>query len=449
LNLKLARVNFDESVNYLLSLGHEMAAMKLGLENVRRLLGRLGHPERAFPSVQIAGTNGKGSTAAMLDSICRAAGVRAGLYTSPHLVSVTERIRVGGREISREQFARSAARVRACAEGVRRETGALPTFFEQVTGIALDAFREARVSLAVLETGLGGRLDATTAAGASVVALTPIAIDHQEHLGPTLAHIASEKAAVIREGVRRVVSAPQEPEVEQLIRERARGFGVEPRFASREVEAEGTCGGGGRLRARVRAARGDYGSMCLALRGRHQLTNAAVAVLIAEALADEGFRLPREAVVAGLERAEHAGRLEFDESLRPPVLFDGAHNVAGAHALGAYLDEFVRAPVTLIFGAMRDKELKEIGAVLFPRAAHLILTEPRSLRAATVGELVRAVPVPASSSTIALAPESADALKVARAHTGPGGVVCVTGSLYLIGEVKSLLATHGASGKNA
>ncbi|HWS53997.1 MAG TPA: folylpolyglutamate synthase/dihydrofolate synthase family protein [Pyrinomonadaceae bacterium] len=431
-------MDFDETVSYLLGLGHETVAVKLGLDNVTRLLARLGHPERAFPSVQIAGTNGKGSTAAMLDAVCRAAGLRAGLYTSPHLISITERVRVGGRELSREAFARAATEVRAAAEEVRRESGALATFFEQVTAGALVAFREARVELAILETGMGGRLDATTAAGASLVAVTPVALDHQEYLGGTLAEIASEKAAVVRPGARAVV-APQEPEAERVVLARCRECGVEPRRATPDwLAVEGRCEGG-RLRVRLRTGRDDYGGVCLALRGRHQLTNAAAAVALAEALADEGFPLTREAVVAGLERAEHPGRLELDERAAPPVLLDGAHNPAGARALRAYLDEFVAAPVTMVFGAMRDKALAEIAGLLFPAASDLILTEPRSPRAASIGELLRAVPTPTSSSTITLAPSSADALALARARAAAGGLVCVTGSLYLVGEVRGLL----------
>jgi dihydrofolate synthase/folylpolyglutamate synthase len=431
-------MNFDESVKYLYSLGHETLAIKLGLENVTRLLGRLGDPQKSFPSVQIAGTNGKGSTAAMLASILRAAGLRAGLYTSPHLVSVTERVRVGGREISRDEFARHAARVREAAREVERESGALPTFFEQVTGIALSAFAEEKVEVAVLETGLGGRLDATTAAGARWVAVTPVALDHQEYLGDTLAEIAGEKAAIIRPGTRAVV-APQEPEALAVILRRCRECGVEPRFATEETEVE-EAGADGRLRVSIRTARADYAGVRLALRGRHQLTNAAVAVALAEVLAEDGFAISRENIIEGLETAEHAGRLELDAQREPHVLYDGAHNVAGARALRAYLDEFApREGVTLVFGAMRDKELEEIGRVLFPAARHLVLTSPVSPRAASVEELLRAVPVPPSSSTIALAPSSRDALTIARTHTPLDGLVCVTGSLYLVGEVKAQL----------
>ena len=435
-------MNFDESVSYLYGLGHETLAIKLGLENVTRLLERLGRPQDSFPSVQIAGTNGKGSTAAMLAGICRAAGLRAGLYTSPHLVSVTERVRVGGREVGRDEFARHATRVRAAAEEVARGSGALPTFFEQVTGVALSAFAEAGVGLAILETGLGGRLDATTAAGARWVGVTPVALDHQEYLGASLAEIAAEKAAIIRPGVRAAVVAVQEPEAWEVILRRCRECGVEPRAATDEISVE-EAGADGRLRVSFRTARAEYAGVRLALRGRHQLTNAATAVALAESLADDGLAITREHIVEGLETAEHAGRLELQTHVGHRLLFDGAHNPAGARALRDYLDEFAGGPVTLVFGAMRDKQLAEMGRALFPAARHLVLTEPKNPRAATVEELLRAVPVPPSSSTIALAPSSRDALAVARTHTEAGGLVCVTGSLYLVGEVKRLLEEGG------
>src|SRR3989442_3615343 len=203
-------MDFEQTISYLLSLGHETLTIKLGLENTETLLGALANPHKQFPSVQIAGTNGKGSTAVMLESICRAAGIRAGLFTSPHLISITERVRMGGEEISESDFAKLTQRVKTAAEDLlghgRLET--LPTFFEHVTAIALLAFREGNVELAILETGLGGRLDSTTAAGAGIVALTPIAKDHEEYLGHTLAEIAVEKAAIIRPGVTAIV-APQ------------------------------------------------------------------------------------------------------------------------------------------------------------------------------------------------------------------------------------------------
>src|SRR6266542_718999 len=213
-------MTFEESLSYLLSLGHETLTIKLGLANTERLLAALGNPHKSFPSVQIAGTNGKGSTAVMLESICRAAGIRVGLFTSPHLVSITERIRIDGQKISESEFARLTAQVKETADVLVRssELKTLPTFFEHVTAIALLAFGEAKVELAILDTGLGGRLDSTTAAGAEIVAITPIAMDHEEYLGDTLAKIAAEKAAIIRPEVTAVI-AWQPPEALEVILE--------------------------------------------------------------------------------------------------------------------------------------------------------------------------------------------------------------------------------------
>src|SRR6266550_1556305 len=229
-------MHFDGALSYLLSLGHETLTIKLGLENTETLLAALGDPQAQFPAVQIAGTNGKGSTAAFLDSICRAAEIRAGLFTSPHLVSITERIKIGGESISEDEFARFTSTVKEAAEELiqqgRLET--LPTFFEHVTAIALLAFREAKVELAILETGLGGRLDSTTAAGADIVAITPIAMDHEEYLGNTLAEIAAEKAAIIRPGVTAIV-APQSKEVREVIIRQGETVGVEARFTSQTL----------------------------------------------------------------------------------------------------------------------------------------------------------------------------------------------------------------------
>src|SRR5262249_42677233 len=203
-------MTFEQALSYLLSLGHETLTIKLGLANTEALLNALGNPDRLFPAVQIAGTNGKGSTAAFLDSICRAPGIRTGLFTSPHLISVTERIKVDGRTILELQFARLTGVVRAVAEQLVARGGleTPPTFFEHVTAIALLAFARGHVELAILETGLGGRLDSTTAARADVVAITQIAIDHEEYLGHTIEEIAAEKAAIIRPGVTAVI-APQ------------------------------------------------------------------------------------------------------------------------------------------------------------------------------------------------------------------------------------------------
>jgi dihydrofolate synthase/folylpolyglutamate synthase len=434
-------MRFDEALGYLLSLGHETLAIKLGLTNTERLLAALGDPQKSFPSVQIAGTNGKGSTAVMLEAIARAAGTRTGLYTSPHLVSITERVRVDGVEISREEFARLTARVRATAERLVSEgtLPALPTFFEHVTAIALAAFREARVALAILETGLGGRLDATTTARADVVAITPVALDHQEYLGETLAEIASEKAAIIRPDVAAVV-APQSAEALAVILRRCADCGVVPRMAAAVASEVLGADETGRLRVNFETDKDRYDNVRLALRGRHQIINAQVAISLAETLRARGFPLTRAAIIEGLETASHAGRLELRRIAGHDFLFDGAHNPAGARALRAFLDEFIHAPVTLIFGAMRDKPLSEIAATLFPAANNLILTQPANPRAAAPETLARLVPHDFDSSRITLAPSSAEAVTAAHEQTPPAGIICVTGSLYLVGEVQSILS---------
>jgi dihydrofolate synthase/folylpolyglutamate synthase len=429
---------FDEALKYLLSLGHETLAIKLGLTNTERLLEALGRPQTSFPSVQIAGTNGKGSTAVMLEAAARAAGISTGLYTSPHLLSITERIRINGREISREDFARLTSKVRECAQALlfegRLET--LPTFFEHVTAIALLAFSEANVQLAILETGLGGRLDATTTAGAEIVAITPIALDHQEYLGETLREIAAEKAAIIRPGVIAII-APQAPEALDVILKRCDDCGVTPcldECKATILDADET----GHVRATFDTKEGRYENVLLGLRGRHQTTNAAVAIALAEALRERGFSLPPEAIIAGLESSTHAGRLELRDG-QPAILFDGAHNLAGARALRDFLDEFIKGHITLVFGAMRDKDLTGIAATLFPIAQHLVLTQPSNPRAAALETLSRLVPHDFDSSRITFARDLHEALSAARAQTSPGGTICVTGSLYLIGEVQSYL----------
>lgn len=431
---------FDEALQYLLSLGHETLAIKLGLKNIGLLLAALDRPQASFPSIQIAGTNGKGSTAVMLDSIARAAGINTGLYTSPHLARITERIKINGREIRREDFARLSTRVRAASESLCRE-GELetaPTFFEQVTAIALLAFSEGNVQLAILETGLGGRLDATTAAGAQVAAITPVALDHQEYLGAGLAEIAFEKAAIIRHGVEAVVVAPQQPEARAVIEQRSLETGITPHFVGDNIEIAGASESGN-FRASFETEEDTYRDVRLGLRGRHQIVNASVAIGLAERLRARGFPISRPAIIEGIESAEHSGRLELWEG-KPSLLFDGAHNFASAQAFRDYLHEFVKAPVTLVFGAMRDKELAEMAALLFPAARRLILTGMNNPRAATIEMLRRIVPHGFDSERISLAPSAAYAARLAMEVTPREGIVAVTGSLYLVGEMRELLS---------
>ena len=401
-------MNFEEAVNYLFGLGHEILTLKLGLRNTELLLQSLGNPERTFRAVQIAGTNGKGSTAVMLDSICGAAGIKTGLYTSPHLVSITERIRIDGQEISEEDFGLYTTIVRDASQRLldTGEIEALPTFFEHVTAIALLAFREAEIGLAILETGMGGRLDSTTAAGASIVAITQIAMDHEQYLGDTIERIASEKAAIIRPGVKAIIGKQHHPEALSVLLQRCEETGVRPIFAMPGSEP-------------VR----------IGLRGRHQLENAAIAIAVAESLS-----ISHAAILSGLETASHPGRLEVVAN-EPEILLDGAHNPAGAEALRDYLIEFGRRPLTIVFAAMSDKQLDRIGQTLFPLADNLILTTLDNPRAASL-ETLEAIAAQFATGSITKSKTIPDAVESARHITPPQGMICVTGSLYLIGEWK-------------
>ena len=399
-------MNFREAVDYLLGLGHETLTIKLGLRNTELLLATLGNPERAFASVQIAGTNGKGSTAVMLDSICRAAGIRCGLYTSPHLVSITERITISGTQITPEEFATCVTTVRDLSAKLE----ALPTFFEQLTVAALLAFRNARIELAILETGLGGRLDSTTAAKASIVAITPISMDHEEYLGDTLESIAAEKAAIIRPGVQAVI-AKQDPVALDVLLKRCEETGVTPIL---DTDMHG------------------YEEVCLGLRGRHQIENAGVAIRLAELL-----NIPHAAIATGLETATHPGRLELIQH-KPAFLIDGAHNPAGAESLRNYLDELAVRPLTLVFGAMRDKQLEQMGEILFPCADTLILTTIDNPRSASI-ERLQEVADQFARGRIMTSESSAAALRIAESETPPEGLICIAGSLYLIGELRPLI----------
>lgn len=444
-------MDFEEALCYLLSLGHETLAIKLGLRNTELLLDALGNPQTSYPSIQIAGTNGKGSTAVVLDSICRAAGIRTGLYTSPHLVSITERIKIAGAEISREDFARLATIVRETARHLvdQGRIEALPTFFEHVTAIAFLAFREAKAQLVVLETGLGGRLDATTAARAETVAITPISLDHQEYLGDTIAEIAAEKAAIIRAGVTAII-APQPPGALETILEQCARCNVMPSIDDCTSEILSSTADG-QIRANFTTLHDCYENVLLGLCGRHQLANVSTAIRLAESLAERGFPISHEAIVKGIEHARHPGRLEICDEFRARLLLDGAHNVAGARALRKYLDEFAIAPITLLFGAMRDKNLNEMTEALFPAADHLVLTRPDNPRAASTQSLQKFAERIIDRDRITVAASVSDALSKAREQTPLNGLICITGSLYLIGEVKRLLRdlVVAAAGSNA
>lgn len=427
-------MNFTEAVDYLFSLGNEILAMKLGLAAMERLLARLGDPHRGFRSILVAGTNGKGSTSACLASVLDAAGVKTGLFTSPHLIRATERIRIGDEEISPERFGALIGEVRAAADELI-ETGRLPaqpTFFEHLAAAAFLYFWEERVEVAVLEVGLGGRLDATNIVTPDIAVIASIGYDHQEYLGTTLTEIAGEKAAIIRPGARAFVSARQIPEAEEALRDHlkkidARADWVEPLpVTGRDAT--------GALRFEVGGR-----EIQTALRGRHQAHNAGLAVAVAREFLGASDATER-AVASGLASVRWRGRLELIPGT-PPVLLDGAHNPQGAETLADFLEnDFARRPVTLVFAAMRDKPVRELLSPLARLVSRFIATEvsssPRTLSSATLAGVAREIWNPADVLEEKRLP---DALALAREVTPPDGAILVSGSLYLVGEAVAFL----------
>jgi dihydrofolate synthase/folylpolyglutamate synthase len=435
-------MNFDQALQYLLSLGHETLAMKLGLRNTELLLQALGNPEHSYPAVQIAGTNGKGSTAVMLDSICRKAKLRTGLYTSPHLVSITERTKINGVEISEERFAQLATTVRNAAERLLNEgtTEALPTFFEHVTAIALLAFRDAEVEIAILETGLGGRLDSTTTAKAETVGITQIAMDHEEYLGNSIESIAAEKAAIIHPGVKVVVVADHQPsEALAVIKRRCEQNNVRAAIGECAVRIEEV--NDGYFCATFQTPAAVYKRVRLGLAGEHQIDNAAVAIQIAESLG-----LDEQVICEGVQAARHDGRLEL-VSREPPILLDGAHNIAAIRSLSAHLKRFGRKPLTIVFGAMRDKRADEMISILQEISDTLILTRAQNIRSADPEDLLDRN-APTGAGRIRTAPNSRDALQAAIDLTPSNGLIVVTGSLYLVGEIRRQVIDQKAGAEN-
>ncbi|AUX35128.1 MULTISPECIES: folylpolyglutamate synthase/dihydrofolate synthase family protein [Sorangium] len=407
--------------------------MVLGLDRVREALAALGDPHADVAAVHVAGTNGKGSVCAMVESVARAAGLRTGLYTSPHLSRFAERIRIDGEPIG------DAALERALSAALERVPSPL-TFFEALTVAAFVAFRDAGVDLAILEVGLGGRLDATNVLAAPLcTAITSIAFDHVALLGPTLADIAREKAGILKPGAP-VVLGPLDPEADAAIEAAARAISAGPRLRVARAERGGSAGeiAVGRAGPLARATRvAGPGRPALevelGLRGAHQAENAGVACGIAWQLASRWPEVER-ALPAGLAAARWPGRLERIDAGAAEVLLDCAHNPHGAQALAAWLDEEGpgAARTALVFGAMADKGWGEMLQTLAPRAQRRLYATPQG-RAAAPLEALRAIapgePIGDPRAAVARAIEVA----------GPGGLVVVTGSIYLVGEVRSAL----------
>jgi len=473
-------MSYETAVARMYALGHELAnapSHKFDLGHMRVLLAALNHPERRFPGVLIAGTNGKGSTAATLGSILRASGLRTGLYTSPHLVRINERIRINGDEIRDDEFALLHDVVDRTAERLV-EDGELPwhpSFFEMLTAIAFEYFAQNKVEIAVLEVGMGGRLDATNVIEPCVSVITDIALDHQMFLGDTVAEIAREKAGIIRPGGV-VVTLPQHPQANDVIGNTILELGaqavsavpyvppVSPGSAeyvmraresawerhrnasqgvSRGSEAQSEQATTGRDCAVSRYPLPVMGKQILVetpLVGRHQLRNIALAIQTAEVLSRQGFAVTPESIERGIRETRWPGRFQVmpAEDDAPEYVFDVAHNPAGAWALrstlsGCYEDR----PLTFVFGAMRDKAIREMAEILFPLAVRVIATRADNPRSATPDEIREAAARTATEIEDAI--DAASAVDRARSLAGSQGVVVVTGSIYIVGEAMRVL----------
>jgi dihydrofolate synthase/folylpolyglutamate synthase len=403
---------------------------KFGLGPMRRALKRLGHPERSFPAVVVAGSKGKGSTSAILEAILLAAGHPAGLYTSPHLVSLRERIRLCGAEISARAFGQAVGSL-IDRLGARTRL----THFEWLTLAALEHFARRGTRPAVLEIGLGGRLDAVNAVAGVLTVITGIEREHAELLGTRLGAIAAEKAGIMRPGVPCVIGEVR-PAARRALAARARQVGAAAVWAAEEASWTVTGHDTRGVRLDLVTSRGRYPRLRLGLIGRHQAHNAALAVLAAERLADLGFAVTPAAVRDGLARARWPGRCDYRPG-RPALLLDGSHTDGSARALAEVLAElFPDRVIALVFGALRDKRVGAMAGALFPRAASVHLVRPPEERGLEPAELLRRIRPDLRARCRPEADLDA-ALAAARRSAGPAGLVVVAGSLFLVGEALS------------
>jgi dihydrofolate synthase / folylpolyglutamate synthase len=443
-------MSYETAVARMFALGHELSqtpSHKFDLAHMRVLLTALDHPERRFPSVLIAGTNGKGSTAATLASILRTSGLKTGLYTSPHLVRINERIRVNGKEISDDEFASLHGEVDRVAEKLL-ERGQLPwhpSFFEMMTAIAFEHFARQKVDLAVLEVGMGGRLDATNVVEPRVSVITDISLDHQKFLGDTVGEITREKVGIIRPGGA-VVTLPQLAEANDMIGNtilelEARAVNAVPYVppvspASPEYLVLGTESGCSIYRYPLQVM-GERILVETPLVGRHQLRNVALAIAAAVELSEQGFGgITAKSIERGIRETRWPGRFQVIAARPdwPEMVIDVAHNPAGAWALRSALSErYEDRPLIFVFGAMRDKAISEMTEILFPLADRVIATRPENPRAASPEEIRQAAA--RTGVEVETVEDVRHAVERARAVAKAGTVIVITGSIYLVGEV--------------
>jgi dihydrofolate synthase/folylpolyglutamate synthase len=447
-----AKENYGDTLDYLFGL--QRFGIKLGLDNITALLKHLGDPHVGLRAVHIAGTNGKGSTAAFLAFILRQAGYRVGLYTSPHLVDFTERIQVDGVPITGKRVVQLTEHIRQVVDQIIREGDlwakvnssllikdfdrqkATITFFEFITAMAFLHFQEARVEVAVLETGMGGKLDATNVIDPLLSLITPISLEHQEYLGKTLLQIAGEKAGIIKPK-RPLLTTARQPEVLSLLERKCQE--LQSPFYAWGRDFRGRRVGPQLMNFQGRHRR--WTKLRLGLAGKHQVLNASLALAAAEALIEGGFLLDEEHLRKGLAETKWPGRLELIGD-SPRILLDGAHNPGAAEVLKKNLKEdFPRRRLVLVLGIMADKEIPKMMTQLVPLADLLILTRPGMARAASPAQLRSH----ASSfrKPIVEVAEVSSAVKYALAEAGKEDLIVISGSLFTVGEARAFLVEQG------
>ena len=410
----------------------ETTGIRLGLENITQLCAALGHPERTFTSLHVAGTNGKGSVTAMVHAALVAAGIRAARFTSPHLVDLTERFVVGSEPVT-------ARALEDAADYVLDRAVRGVTFFDATTAIAFELFRRARVEVAVIEVGLGGRFDSTNVLTPPVGAITSIGLDHQNYLGDTIEAIAFEKAGIIKPGMT-VVTGTMPEAARRVIAAAAAERDARVVDAAAHIQVHGDVQDG-RATLVIETPEDRYGPMTLALRGDHQVGNALVAIRLLEAARGAGIRVPGEAIERGLTGVEWPARMELLSVLGGKrVLLDAAHNLDGAQALAAYLGRWYPGRLPLVLGVMRDKDVEQIIDALLPVVSSVTATAsavPRAMPPDELAERARsrqsgfAVPVDVRSEP--------DPLAAVEQALERSDAVCVAGSIALAGEVREAL----------
>jgi dihydrofolate synthase/folylpolyglutamate synthase len=428
-------MNYNECLKYLADLGQELHGLKFGLTAISRILVELGRPHERYNTAIVAGTNGKGSTCAMLASILEHSGYPTGLFTSPHLVCVNERMRVSGREVSDADFAAAFTTVAAVVERLVnvQELEKPPSFFEFLTATAFLHFAQAGAKFVVLEVGMGGRLDATNVTNPRVALITNIDFDHMEFLGSTLAAIAAEKAGIIKPH-RPVISGVEDAEAAAAIRRHAEECGAELRELKNLAQITGLRAVQGRYSFDLAVGQDHLAGLTCPLLGKFQVKNTVAAVAGAWRLEAEGFEISCRSILQGLSAATWPGRLEPILS-KPLVLLDGGHNPGAARELAAFIrEELPGRRVRLVYASMRDKAIREICASLFPLAEEVYLTHPEHPRGATPEEILAALDSPPAKLHIEIEP--ARALEKACGASAANDVVLVVGSLFLVGAVK-------------